>query len=393
MTVVRGAAARRLVLRTHALHLQPPQLGLRAPAISGTAAGAALPTTDHLAAPGSRAGHEGSGHGPGASGEPWSAVLEVPTAACLHHTRTFVRSQLHEHGPADRTDDATLIAIELVTNALEHTSASIVTLRLSSPPGGVLLLEVTDPDPSCPALSGCSNAQDVTRDTGTAAAAASSGSGRGLDIVGLLSCWGVNEHPGGKTVWALLHQDDGDSSGPVDDHVHAPTPAAAILTAGPAAAPAESRPGHLGAVHWTLACSARHLRIAGGLPPLQREELRELLLPWHGVTDTDRVLDSVTRVTAALCGAGSGGSLRLSASTGHLLAELTGPASTSLLAAPNQSDAARLAGAHSAGRHHTFGEARNRQVHWAAITLPERRPRGITSPAATATAEQGDDWA
>lgn len=296
-------------------------------------------------APGSSAHAEG----PGATSEPWSAVLQVATGTSLRHARAFVHSQLRDHGHADRKDDATLIAVELVINALKHTSASTVTLRLSSPPDGVLLIEVTDPDPGCPAMSARSNAQVATRDAGTASAAAGSESGRGLDIVGLLSCWGVNEHPGGKTVWALLEQDvceDSDHD-PSDDHAHAPTPAAEVVTAGPAAAgPAESRPGHLGAVHWTVACSARQLRVAGGLPPPQREELSELLLPWHGVTDTGRVLDSVTRTTAALSGTGSDGSLRLSATTGHLLVELTGPDSTSPPAASDRRGAARLAGAH-----------------------------------------------
>ena len=395
MTVVRGAAARRLAVRTHALHLQPPQPGLHTPATSRAAAGAALPSTYQFAAPDSRDGHEGNAEGPGATSEPWSAVLQVATGTSLRHARAFVHSQLRDHGHADRKDDATLIAVELVINALKHTSASTVTLRLSSPPDGVLLIEVTDPDPGCPAMSARSNAQVATRDAGTASAAAGSESGRGLDIVGLLSCWGVNEHPGGKTVSALLEQDVCEDSDHDPSDAHAPTPAAEVVTAGPAAAPAESRPGHLGAVHWTVACSARQLRVAGGLPPPQREELSELLLPWHGVTDTGRVLDSVTRATAALSGTGSGGSLRLSATTGHLLVELTGPDSTSPPAASDRRGAARLAGAHSAGRHHTFGEGRGRQVHWAAIALPERRPlpAGIATPAATPTAEPGDNWA
>lgn len=175
------------------------------------------------------------------------------------------------------------------------------------------------------------------------------------------------------------------------DHIQAPSSGAAPSAD---ASPAESRPGHLGAVHWTLACSAHHLRVAGGLPPLQRKELSELLLLWYGVTDTGRVLDSVISVTAALGGTGSEGSLRLSASTGHLLVELSGP-DTSPQAASDRAYAARVGGAHSAGRHHTFGEGRNRQVHWAAITLPARRstPAGFATPAATPIAEPDDDWA
>ncbi len=228
MTVVRGAAARRLAVRTHALHLQPPQPGLHTPATSRAAAGAALPSTYQFAAPDSRDGHEGNAEGPGATSEPWSAVLQVATGTSLRHARAFVHSQLRDHGHADRKDDATLIAVELVINALKHTSASTVTLRLSSPPDGVLLIEVTDPDPGCPAMSARSNAQVATRDAGTASAAAGSESGRGLDIVGLLSCWGVNEHPGGKTVSALLEQDACEDSDhdPSDAHAHAPTPAA-----------------------------------------------------------------------------------------------------------------------------------------------------------------------
>jgi len=59
-------------------------------------------------------------------------VLEVATGTSLRHARAFDRSQLRDHGHADR-NDVTLIAVELVTNALKHHQASTVTLRLSTP--------------------------------------------------------------------------------------------------------------------------------------------------------------------------------------------------------------------------------------------------------------------
>lgn len=157
------------------------------------------------------------------------------------------------------------------------------------------------------------------------------------------------------------------------------------------ATPAESRPGHRGAVSWTLACSARQLSRAAGLPLLQREELSELLLPLHGGPDTARVLDSVSRVIASLGASGSGARLRLSASAAHLLIELTGPDSSSSATASDRTDAALLSGARSAGRHQTFGEGRSRHVTWAEISLPA--PRLVAPGAAAPAPEPDDDWA
>ncbi len=423
MTVVRGAAARRLAVRTHALHLRgsQPLPGRLAPSLRATDATPRVVTADP-----DRTADRGAGRA-------WSAVLPVAAGTGLRPMRAFIGSRLREHGLNDRQHDATLVATELVTNALLHTSASTVTLRLSNPPAGVLLVEVSDPDPTCPALSARASAATAT--TGGAGAGrltdkVDSKSGRGLDIVGALSRWGVQEHPSGKTVWALLEQDlcqhsDHDTCAvPAQPSPPAGSPPAGSPPAGnPAAgslgrASADSRPPHLGAVLWTLASSARQLGDAAGLPAVQRQELTELLHVWHDNTDTntDQVVRRVTSVTAALlrardAGSGGGG-LRLSATAGHLLMELTSPDSTP--APVTWLDAAYLAGADAAGRHHTFGETRDRQVHWATVALPAPRlapgTGTATHPATGAAAdadadadaadgvkgpaaEPGDDWA
>jgi len=322
----------------------------------------------------------------------------------LRALRPSIRAQLSQHGLADREDDATLVTTELVTNALRHTTATTVTLCLSSPADGALLIEVTDPDPISEELMIRSTAMAGTGDLPGRAFAGQSPSeagpsGRGLDIVGVLGRWGVRAQGSGKIVWALLEQNfcEDTNHDPSDGHTHPDRPVGA--TGQSSARPADSRPSHLGAVHWRLASSARQARAAGGLPTLQRKELADLLRARHSETDTEQVLDRVSAVAHALYGAGDDGSLRLSATTGHLLVELTGTGSGPPV--PDWLDTAYQAGADSAGRHRTFGEARSRQVHWATVALPVPRLTNSTassadtasSPARALSPEPDDAWA
>jgi anti-sigma regulatory factor (Ser/Thr protein kinase) len=106
--------------------------------------------------------------------------------------RDFVGSQLNHilgSSPrADVTDDARLIASELVTNAVTAGSSSVrVVLEVHR---NAITLEILDDAPGTPLL----------RRPDPAAS-----SGRGLLLVDeLASAWGANPAAGGKTVWAIL---------------------------------------------------------------------------------------------------------------------------------------------------------------------------------------------
>jgi anti-sigma regulatory factor (Ser/Thr protein kinase) len=101
-------------------------------------------------------------------------------------------------GLPELADRATLVASELVTNAIEHAAGGRerATLRLSASPAG-LLIDVTDPDPAPPAV----------RDAGVWAEG-----GRGMSLVAAHSAdwgWDPLRAAGGKTVWAWLPAADG----------------------------------------------------------------------------------------------------------------------------------------------------------------------------------------
>lgn len=101
-------------------------------------------------------------------------------------------------GLPELADRATLVASELVTNAVEHAAGGRegATLRLSASPAG-LLIDVTDPDPAPPAVR---------------AAGLWAEGGRGMSLVAAHSAdWGWHPHraTGGKSVWAWLPAADG----------------------------------------------------------------------------------------------------------------------------------------------------------------------------------------
>ncbi|MEV8591478.1 ATP-binding SpoIIE family protein phosphatase [Streptomyces sp. NPDC052012] len=101
-----------------------------------------------------------------------------------------------EHLTARTVEDATLIASELVTNAVVHAGTDVqLTCRLEDDTGA-LVVEVADRYPSSAPRDG---------EAATAAAQEPGEFGRGLRLVAALSeAWGITYRPGTKTVWARL---------------------------------------------------------------------------------------------------------------------------------------------------------------------------------------------
>jgi anti-sigma regulatory factor (Ser/Thr protein kinase) len=112
-------------------------------------------------------------------------VLEAPGQA-----RTFMRHHMNELGFPNRVEDAALIAVELVTNALKHAASYgpfWLSLRLA---GGRALIEVQDCSPHLPVL----REPDYEAE-----------SGRGLHLVAALSAaYDWTPVDGGKVVWSIL---------------------------------------------------------------------------------------------------------------------------------------------------------------------------------------------
>ncbi|MFG2543417.1 SpoIIE family protein phosphatase [Streptomyces sp. NPDC048594] len=102
--------------------------------------------------------------------------------------RAAVREQLHDWGLPNQADAAGLMVSELVTNAVRHSHARPVELRLVR--ADTLLCEVDDDDHELPALR---------------AAGPDDETGRGLRVVSTLAReWGASRTRTGKTVWFEL---------------------------------------------------------------------------------------------------------------------------------------------------------------------------------------------
>ncbi|MFI7346166.1 SpoIIE family protein phosphatase [Streptomyces sp. NPDC049936] len=102
--------------------------------------------------------------------------------------RAAVREQLHDWGLPGQADAAGLMVSELVTNAVRHSHARPVELRLVR--ADTLLCEVDDDDHELPALR-TAGPDDET--------------GRGLRVVSTLAReWGASRTRSGKTVWFEL---------------------------------------------------------------------------------------------------------------------------------------------------------------------------------------------
>ena len=112
-------------------------------------------------------------------------VLEAPGQA-----RTFMRHHMTALGFQLRVEDAALIAVELVTNALKYASSYgpfWLSVRLAS---GRALIEVEDGSPHLPVL----REPDYEAE-----------SGRGLHVVAALSAaYDWRPVDGGKIVWASV---------------------------------------------------------------------------------------------------------------------------------------------------------------------------------------------
>ncbi|WDV55602.1 SpoIIE family protein phosphatase [Streptomyces coeruleorubidus] len=115
----------------------------------------------------------------------WRLALDP---AEVGRARAVVREQLHDWGLAKLAAPAELLVSELVTNAVRHSRARPVALRLVR--GDTLLCEVDDDDHELPTLLGTGPLDDA---------------GRGLRVVSTLSReWGTSRTKAGKTVWFEL---------------------------------------------------------------------------------------------------------------------------------------------------------------------------------------------
>ncbi|MGC5040765.1 SpoIIE family protein phosphatase [Streptomyces sp. DT190] len=115
----------------------------------------------------------------------WRLALDPAEAG---RARTVVREQLHDWGLAKLAAPAELLVSELVTNAVRHSHARPVVLRLVR--GDTLLCEVDDDDHELPTLLSASPLEDR---------------GRGLRVVSTLAReWGTSRTGTGKTVWFEL---------------------------------------------------------------------------------------------------------------------------------------------------------------------------------------------
>ena len=110
-----------------------------------------------------------------------------PHAQAARHVRGLIATTLTGWGLEDHIDAASLLATELVTNAIRYTTRPI-TLRLLRTE--TLLCEVTDDDHHLPVLCEPSESDE---------------SGRGIYLVSRLSHrWGASQTAAGKAVWFEL---------------------------------------------------------------------------------------------------------------------------------------------------------------------------------------------
>jgi len=116
----------------------------------------------------------------------------IPESAGI--ARWHIRASFEYQGLADYADIAQIIASELVTNAIKHTSADW-TAKI-----GVSLRRRRNPDSVAVTVTDSSPYPPVKREE-----AADSEQGRGLHIVEALSLhWGWAPEGSGKTVFAVL---------------------------------------------------------------------------------------------------------------------------------------------------------------------------------------------
>ena len=140
---------------------------------------------------GGRGGDPASGEP--ASGEPAreARLTLEPDTSSVGVARQFLRRTLEAWGSVGITDTATLLASELVTNAILHARcAPELVVRLDDTR---LRIEVHDSSPILPAR----------KRYGLYA-----GTGRGISLVDMLAAdWGTTPAPHGKSVWFELDED------------------------------------------------------------------------------------------------------------------------------------------------------------------------------------------
>jgi anti-sigma regulatory factor (Ser/Thr protein kinase) len=114
-------------------------------------------------------------------GSPYSARM----------ARFYVRAALTYHSLGGYAEDAEMVASELITNAVVHAAAPVVSLELTWLEGfRALVIVVSDPSPLPPVK------RAPARDTEH---------GRGLQVVDALSArWGWRRQDPGKAVYAIL---------------------------------------------------------------------------------------------------------------------------------------------------------------------------------------------
>lgn len=147
-------------------------------------------------APGPNLRHEPQGSAEaGEAGDGAEFRAELPASlTAARQARSAVRRALAAWGMDSLTEDAELLASELVANAAEHGGGQPIALALRTQPGPAgqpgLMCEVTDSSPRMP----------QARDAGT-----STERGRGLAIVAAVAeASGVTAGPAGKTAWFTL---------------------------------------------------------------------------------------------------------------------------------------------------------------------------------------------
>jgi len=145
----------------------------------------------------------------------------APRLEAVRTAREFARSTLHGWGLGDLFDDVSLVASELVTNALRHALGTVAAepTRLPMQPGpqqaadAMLPIRISlvhrSPQVVC-AVSDPSSAGPVAREADFVAE-----SGRGLHLVDSFSrSWGWHPLAGaGKVVWALFEAAPEESPG------------------------------------------------------------------------------------------------------------------------------------------------------------------------------------
>ncbi|WP_433472789.1 ATP-binding protein [Spirillospora sp. CA-142024] len=117
--------------------------------------------------------------------------------------RTLTRSRLHNWGYMHISDDAFLIASELITNAVTATPGKEIRYQCSRDAAGVLIA-VWDASPSSPRVRPMI---ELTLDTlDLSEEHWDDNGGRGLPIVATLAaeCGHTSDPSGGKWVWARL---------------------------------------------------------------------------------------------------------------------------------------------------------------------------------------------